>query len=107
MSDVSWPMCGPCYIRGNTVADATQLRLRVSRAATQLDLYADINCKGPALTAMERLLRERPLMHMDRVMTDGAVTERTATLMTLGSALQRAATTTPGLPTAMSHGRQL
>ena len=55
--DVSWPMYGPCYIRGDTDADANQLTLRMTRVAVAFTLLIDVGCTGAASTAMERLLQ--------------------------------------------------
>ena len=57
--DISFPMSGPFYICGDTEADANQLTLRMTRAATSFTLLLDVGCSGPASTAMERLLRQR------------------------------------------------
>ena len=70
--DVSWLMSGPCFIRGNTDADASQLSLRMTRVATSLTLLIDVGCTGAASTAMERLLQRRQLIFTALQGIDGA-----------------------------------
>jgi hypothetical protein len=57
--DISFPMSGPFFIKGDTADDANQLMLRMTRAATAFTLLIDVDCTGPAATAMERLLLKR------------------------------------------------
>ena len=57
--DISFPMSGPFFIEGDTAEDANQLMLRMTRAATAFTLLIDVDCTGPAATAMERLLLKR------------------------------------------------
>ena len=70
--DVSWPMYGPCYIRGDTDADANQLILRMTRVAVAFTLLIDVGCTGAASTAMERLLQRRQLIFTALQGIDGA-----------------------------------
>jgi hypothetical protein len=60
--DVSWPMSGSFFTRGDTDADASQLSLRTTRVATTFPLLIGVGCTGAATMVMERLLQRRRLI---------------------------------------------
>ena len=72
MQEASFPMSGPFFIRGVTEEDAKLLTLRMTRAATPFTLLVDVGCKGPAATAMDRLLLQRQEIILALQGIDGA-----------------------------------